>query len=119
MFKRAFAYVCAPYRSNRKQNSAQLREYCKMLFEMGYIPICPNLSFPQFLSDNIPEQRKAQTDMALELLRRCRVLVVCSDEISEDMEAEIILANRLGIVATTMDGIRQISLYGQGVDQEA
>lgn len=54
--------------------------------------------------------------MALVLLRRCRVLVVCSDEISEDMETEILLAKRLDIVATTMEGIRKISLYGQKGD---
>jgi hypothetical protein len=86
--------------------------YCRELYEMGFIPICPHLLFTQFLNDDIPEQRKAQAEMALGLLRRCRVLVVCSDEINEDMETEILLARRLEIVATTMDGVRRISQYG-------
>ena len=48
--------------------------------------------------------------MSLELLRRCRVLVVCSDEVTEEMEAEILLAKRLGIVSTTLAGIKKMDV---------
>ena len=118
MSRKVFAYVSAPYRGNKKQNLDRMREYCRELYEMGYTPICPYLLFPQFLSDDIPEQRKAQSEMALALLRRCRVLVVCSGGINEEMETEILLAKRLDIVATTMDGIRRISQYGQKGDED-
>ena len=112
MYNNSFAYVSAPYRGDKKHNMHRAREYSRTLYEMGFIPICPYLLFPQFLRDDIPEQRKAQGDMALAMLRRCRVLVVCSDEITEEMLTEIMLAKRLGIVATTMEGIKKISLYG-------
>ena len=116
MYNKAFSYVSAPYRGDKQRNLKRAREYCRALYEMGFIPICPNLMFPQFLNDSVPEQREAQTKMALELLRRCRVLVVCSDVISEDMETEIMLAKRLGIVSTTLTGIQKISLYSKGGD---
>lgn len=115
---KAFAYVSAPYRGDKQRNLKRAREYCYTLYEMGFIPICPNLMFPQFLKDNVPEQREAQTKMALELLRRCRVLVVCSDVISEDMETEIMLAKRLGIISTTLSGIQKISLYSKVGDDD-
>ena len=55
----------------------------------------------------------------MELLRRCRVLVVCSDELTEEMEAEILLAKRLGMVATTLTGIKKISLHTASGGDEA
>ena len=111
--KKPFAYVSAPYRGDKKHNIHRAREYSRTLYDMGFIPICPNLLFSQFLKDDVPEQRKAQIDMGLDLLQRCRVLVVCSEEITEEMETEIMLAKRLGIVATTMEGLQKINLYGQ------
>ena len=71
------------------------------------------MMFSRFLSESVPEQREARRSMSLELLRRCRVLVVCSDELTEEMEAEILLAKRLGIVATTLAGIKKLSLQAE------
>ena len=49
--------------------------------------------------------------MSLELLRRCRVVVVCTNDITENMEKEILLAKKLGITATTLAGIRRIAAH--------
>jgi len=68
------------------------------------------------VKDSIPEEREARRDMAQSLLRRCRVLVVCSDEITEEMETEIMLAKRMGMVSTTLSGIRKISQHGKTND---
>lgn len=119
MMNRTFAYVCAPIHHATGFASGKLKEYSKTLFELGYIPICPCMMFKRFLLDSIPEQREARRSMSLELLRRCRVIVVCSDEITEEMETEILLAKRLGIVATTLNGIKKTSLHtanAQGED---
>ena len=113
MTNKAFAYVSAPYRGDKKHNMRRAKEYSRTLYDLGFIPICPYLLFPQFLDEGVPEQRKALEEMALALLRRCRVLIACSDEITEEMETEIMLAKRLGIVATTLEGIRKISRYGE------
>lgn len=108
-----FAYVCAPIRNNKRLALQQHEEYSEILCALGYIPIAPYAMFSGFLKESVPEQREARRSMSQEILRRCRVLVVCDDEITEEMEAEILLAKRLGIVATTLKGIKKISLYGK------
>ena len=119
MMNKTFAYVCAPVNHATGFASGKLKEYSKILFELGYVPICPSMMFLRFLSETVPEQREARRAMSLELLRRCRVLVVCSDEVTEEMEAEILLAKRLGIVSTTLAGIKKISLHTEnGADGE-
>ena len=119
MTNRTFAYVCAPVTNGAGFASAKLKEYSKTLFDLGYVPICPSMMFSRFLTEAVPEQREARRSMSLELLRRCRVLVVCSDDVNEEMEAEILLAKRLGMVATTLGGIRKISLHAEkGADEE-
>ena len=119
MSNRTFAYVCAPATNGAGLASQKLKEYCKSLFELGYLPVCPGQMFSRFLSDSVPEQRDARKAMSLELLRRCRVLVLCSNEVTEEMESEIMLAKRLGIVSTTLGGIRKISLHTEnGADAE-
>ncbi len=44
--EKAFAYICAA------QDAAPrlLRRYCHKVYELGYVPICPKLSLPQYLS---------------------------------------------------------------------
>lgn len=119
MTNRTFAYVCAPVNHATGFASGKLKEYSKTLYELGYLPVCPCMMFSRFLSDAVPEQREARRSMSLELLRRCRVLVLCSDEVTEEMETEILLAKRLGIVSTTLGGIKKISLHTEkGMDEE-
>ena len=105
---RPFAFVCSPFSDDPRSNTKRTRAYCRRLFELGYTPIAPHLLFPQFLNEDIPAERKDGLDMAQELLRRCRVVVVCGKEITDGMMGEIALAKRLGIVATTLDGVTKI-----------
>ena len=115
-----FAYVCAPFFDRAGLSSHRFREYCTALYELGYVPIAPNLMFSRFLRESVPEQREARRHMSHQLLRRCRVLVLCSEEITEEMEGEIMLARRLGIVSTTLSGLQKISAYaGEGRDGKA
>ena len=108
---RSFAYVSAPVFEGR--STKELREYCRELYELGYLPICPNIMLSEFLTDDIPEEREESKAMSLELLRRCRVVVVCTNDITENMEKEILLANKLGITATTLTGIRKIAEHAK------
>ena len=106
---RPFAYVCSPFAGDTRTNTKKARAYCRKLYELGYTPISPHLLFAQFLEDDIPAERKDGLDMAEELLRRCRVVVVCGKDISDGMTSEIALAKRFGIVTTTLEGITKIS----------
>ena len=71
--EKAFAYICAA------QDAAPrlLRRYCHKVYELGYVPICPKLSLPQYLSEDVPEEQRAMSQISQQLLRRCRMLVVC------------------------------------------
>ena len=51
--------------------------------------------------------------MARELLRRGHVLIVCGDEVDEAVKNDIAVAQRLGITATTLDGILKIRSQGE------
>lgn len=108
-----FAYVCAPYFNRAGHVSPMLKEYCKAIYELGYIPIAPNLMFSRFLRESIPEQREARRHMAQQILRRCRILVVCGEAVTEEMAADVMLAKRLGVVSTTLHGLQAISDFTQ------
>ena len=76
------------------------------------MPICPTLFHPLFLNDAIPEEHKSGIDMARNLLKRSHVLVVCGHTVTEAMKNDIAVAQRLGITATTLEGI--LTVKGQG-----
>ncbi len=111
--KRPLAYICSPLRGNYPGNTEKARQYCRKVYEAGYTPIAPHIFFPQFLNDAIPEERKDGMDMSCQLLRRCHVLVVCGDSISDGMMNEIAMAGRLNITATTLDGILTVKAQGR------
>lgn len=82
--------------------------------EAGGSPVCPVLYMPLFLNDSVPEEHKAGIDMRRDLLRRSHVLVVCGGDVDEDVKNDIAVAGRLGIAATTLDGI--LAVKGLGKD---
>ena len=86
--------------------------YCRIVYEAGFSPVCPALYLPLFLNDAVPEEHKNGIDMGRDLLRRSRVLVVCGHSVTEAMKNDIAVAQRLGITATTLEGI--LTVKGQG-----
>ena len=110
---RSFAYVCFPESGEGRTGSKRGRSYCRKLYELGFLPVCPHLEFSLYLDDEIPEEHRDRAEMAKDLLRRCRVVVVCGKELSDGMVEEIALAKRLGIVVTTLDGVEKIGAYLQ------
>ena len=100
--KRPLAYVTAAWYGGDSENAEQA----------GFSPICPTLYLPLFLNDAIPEEHKSGIDMSRDLLRRSHVLVVCGHTVTEAMKNDIAVAQRLGITATTLEGI--LTVKGQG-----
>ncbi|MBR5949469.1 MAG: hypothetical protein IKZ82_12615 [Clostridia bacterium] len=110
---RPFAYVCAPIAGEAGSSTKKLRSYCRKLYDNGYLPIAPTLLFQQFINMNVPTENNDRITMASDLLRRCRVVVVCGRINTEVMTGEIELARKLGIVITTLDGIERIGEFMQ------
>ena len=75
--EKAFAYICA----DAEATPRLLRRYCRKVYELGYVPICPKLSDSQYLQmENADEKREFQ-NISRQKLCRCRMLVVCGNEI--------------------------------------
>ena len=110
--KRPLAYITAPWRGGSVENAEQAAQYCRAVYEAGYAPICPALFLPLFLNDPVPQEHKDGIDIGRDLLRRSRVLVVCGHIVTEEMKNDIAIAQRLGITATTLEGI--LTVKGQG-----
>ena len=108
--KRPLAYITAAWYGDAEEQAAN---YCRAVYEAGFSPICPMLFQPLFLNDAIPEEHKSGIDMARDLLRRSHVLVVCGLTITEAMKNDIAVAQRLGITATTLDGILTVKSQGR------
>ena len=110
--KRPLAYITAPWKGDIADNAEQAAQYCRAVYEAGYAPICPTLFLPLFLRDPVPQEHKDGIDIGRDLLRRSRVLVVCGHIVTEEMKNDIAIAQRLGITATTLEGI--LTVKGQG-----
>ena len=110
--KRPFAYITAAGVSSDHENAKLAVQYCRAVYEAGFSPICPTLYQPLFLNDAVPEEHKSGIDMGRDLLRRSHVLVVCGHTVTEAMKNDIAVAQRLGITATTLEGI--LTVKGQG-----
>lgn len=102
--EKAFAYICTPADAPH----GILRRYCRKVYELGYVPICPRLSDEQYLSHENPDEKRDFHSIARQKLCRCRMLVVCGNEISGTMSAEIGAAEKRNIICTTLEGLAKI-----------
>lgn len=102
--EQALAYVCCPADEGR----AKVQKYCRKIYEMGYVPICPHFGFAPFLDENDAEDQQALTRMSHLVLKRCRMVVVCGKEVTGTMNTEISMADRLHIICTTLEGLIKI-----------
>jgi hypothetical protein len=111
--KRPMAYISAAWGNNEFENTEIAAKYCRQLYEAGYTPMCPLLFLPLYLNDEIPQEHKDGIDIARDMLRRCRVLIVCGDVIDENVKNDIAIAERLGVTATTLEGILTVRRHGR------
>ena len=110
--KRPLASITAAWSGDDCENAELAAKYCRTVYKAGFSPICPTLYLPLILNDAIPEEHKDGIDMSRNLLRRSHVLVVCGHTVTEAMKNDIAVAQRLGITATTLEGI--LTVKGQG-----
>ena len=114
--KRPLAYITAPWR-NDAESMENAVDYCRLVFDAGYAPICPYLYLPAFIDDAVPQEHKDGIDMARDMLKRSRVLVVCGDYADENVKNDIAVAERLRITATTLEGLLTVKKCGRKVSQ--
>ena len=105
--RRLRIYVCSPYRPRMEPAELAKRELadnidraktaCRLVAELGAIPICSHLFCTQFLDDSIVSEREQGRRIGLEMLKDADELWCFSEYISEGMMAEIQEASRLGL----------------------
>ena len=105
---RPLVYVTAAWSDKTHKAKQQANEHCRVLYEAGYSPIVPWMMQKEFIEDVIPQEHADRMEMAAELLRRCRMLVVCGEEMDEQVLRDIGIAKKYHIVATTLDGVLEI-----------
>ena len=102
--EKAFAYICA----SEEAAPRLLKRYCRKVYELGYVPICPKLADGQYLQTENPDEKRQFQSIARQKLGRCRMLVVCGNEISHAMSGEIGLAEKRNLICTPLDGLAKI-----------
>ena len=102
--EKAFAYICA----SEETAPRLLKRYCRKVYELGYVPNCPKLSDAQYLQMEKADEKRNFHSSARQKLGRCRMLVVCGNEISNSMSAEIGAAEKRNLICTTLDGLAKI-----------
>lgn len=82
-------YICSPYSGDIDINVKKARAFCRFALEKNCIPLAPHLLFPQFMDDDIPQERELAMFMNMVLLGKCNELWVFGDTISKGMAQEI------------------------------
>ena len=90
-------FICSNYRGDVESNVKNAIHWCKKATNQGYLPIAPHLYFPQFLDDDIPNERELGIAWGIDILNDCDELWVCSKDISDGMKREIEYARGQGI----------------------
>lgn len=105
--RRLRIYVCSPYRPRMESAEQAKRELadnidraktaCRLVADLGAVPICSHLFCTQFLDDSIASEREQGRRIGLEILKDADELWCFSEYISEGMMAELQEASRLGL----------------------
>ena len=67
--EQALAYVCC----SAEESRVKVQKYCRKIYELGYVPICPRFVFSPFLEESDAEDMQGYGRMSHILLRRCRI----------------------------------------------
>lgn len=100
--KRPWAFICAA--SGTK--SETLRRYCRTLYTLGYVPVCPPLQDGQYLVLSEPQERSDYDEIVREKILRSALLVFCGRRTDATTAAQIGLAQKYGRIVTDLDGLR-------------
>jgi len=111
--KRPLAYITSAWSGDKFDDMITASVYSRELYEAGFSPICPNLYMAMFINSDIPGEHENKASMSMDILKRSRVLVVCGLGVDETVKTDIAAATKLGITATTLDGILIVSNHGR------
>lgn len=100
--RKTVIYVGSPFRGEngdeQNRNVKYARECARAVALFGFVPWAPHLHDPQFLQDNVPEERKLGLDNGKELMHRSDGCIFFLDRgTSDGMKGEISFSQRYDI----------------------
>lgn len=109
MNKNDIVYICsplsAPTEEGIRQNMEKATYYAGLVSGVfGCRAIAPHGFLPEYLDDNIPEEREAGLAFGLSMLRLSKAIIVCGSRISSGMRGEIRVAGELNIPVYALIG---------------
>ena len=116
--KNELVYICsplsAPTKMQMRENMNRARFYVNVISsQFGCREIAPHVFLPEYLDDNIPEERAIGLQFGLAVLERSKAVIVCGNRISTGMSGEIKRAKELQIpVYALLIQENEISLTG-------
>ena len=90
------------YLRQRGRNLQTSRNYCREVYLLGYLPVCPKLQDSQYLVLEDAVERSEYTAIVRDKLLRCPMLVVCSRNQDATTNAQIGLAQKYNRIVTTL-----------------
>lgn len=82
-------FICSPFSGEIETNTLRASRYCRFAYIKGNVPYAPHLHNPQFLDENIPEEREKGIKLGLEMLKHCDELWCFGGTLTEGMEVEL------------------------------
>lgn len=64
--EQALAYVCC----SAEESRVKVQKYCRKIYELGYVPICPRFVFSPFLEESDAEDMQGYGRMSHSLFRQ-------------------------------------------------
>ena len=86
---RPIVFICSPFSGNTEENVKAAQRFSRYAVDSGFIPLAPHLLFPQFLDDNVPDERQLGIFFGNVLMSKCTEVWVFGSIISSGMMAEI------------------------------
>ena len=88
--KRPWAFICA----SEGATSKHLRNYCREVYLLGYLPVCPKLQDSQYL-------------VLEDAVERSEYTAIVRDNQDATTNAQIGLAQKYNRIVTTLDGLKK------------
>ena len=90
-------FICSPYRGDIEHNIKVAKDAGRLAARTGYVPVIPHLMYPQFLRDDLPDERILGIQLGAELLKASDMMWLIGSKITKGMKYELEIAKKMRI----------------------
>ena len=112
-------FICSPYRGDIEHNVKVAKDAGRIAAKTGYVPIIPHLVFPQFLNDDLPDERILGIKLGAELLKASDMMWLIGSKVTKGMKYELEIAKKMRIPIRCYDErLDRITLDTLSIDEQ-